>query len=60
MVLGGTWKLRDIRCSGPLNAVDCYPLRLGVLYKIEGVLENSDPPRLLVDGFERDELDDSR
>lgn len=52
MVLAGTWKQRDIRCAGPLNQVECYPLEVGKTYVVEGVLERSTPPRLYVDRFE--------
>lgn len=51
MVLGGTWKQRDIRCKGPLNEVECYPFEPGKTYVLEGVLERSNPPKLFVDGF---------
>lgn len=51
MVLAGTWNLRDIRCKGPLNEIECYPFEVGKRYVVEGVIERSTPPRLFVDGF---------
>ena len=53
LVLAGTWKLRDIRCKGPLGQVECYPLKTGQPYIVEGILERSTPPKLFVDGFWR-------
>lgn len=51
MVLGGTWDMKDIRCKGPLNDVECYPFEIGKTYIVEGVLERSTPPKLFVDGW---------
>lgn len=51
MVLAGTWKMRDIRCSGPLNDIECYPFEIGKTYVVEGLLERSSPPKLYVDDF---------
>lgn len=53
MILGGTWKRKPIRCEGPLNDVECYPFEPGQKYVLEGVLENSNPPKLFVDGFRK-------
>lgn len=51
MILGGTWKGRDIRCTGPLNAIECYPFVPGRLYVVQGKIEHQRPPKLLVEDF---------
>lgn len=51
MILGGTWEYKDIRCKGPLNAVECYPFQEGKTYVIRGMLEDQQPPKLLVEKF---------
>lgn len=51
MILGGTWKGRDIRCKGPLNEVKCYPFELGKMYVVRGILENQSPPKLIVNDW---------
>ena len=51
MILGGTWEMKDIRCKGPLNEVECYPFTPGKEYVIRGVIEWTRPPKLLVEKF---------
>lgn len=51
MIIGGTWKEKDIRCKGPLNEVECYPFEPGKTYVLEGLIERTKPPKLIVDGF---------
>ena len=51
LVLAGTYEGQDIRCKGKLNEVKCYPLELGKLYIVQGRLEASHPPRLLVQKY---------
>ncbi len=51
MILGGTWKGKDIRCKGPLNKIECYPFELGKTYVIQGRVEKHHPPKLLVRKF---------
>ncbi|MCB9654000.1 MAG: hypothetical protein H6729_07735 [Deltaproteobacteria bacterium] len=51
MILGGTYKGRDIRCKGPLNNVECYPFELGKPYVVRGTLERNHPPRLIVSAW---------
>jgi hypothetical protein len=51
LVLGGTWDGEDIRCKGPLNQVECKPFELGKTYVVQGRLEASHPPKLLVQKF---------
>jgi hypothetical protein len=48
LVLGGTWEYQDIRCKGPLNEVKCHPFVPGQTYVIRGVIEATDPPKLIV------------
>lgn len=55
MILGGTWDMKDIRCKGPLNDIECYPFEIGKTYIVEGVLERSTPPKLFVDGWKEAE-----
>jgi hypothetical protein len=51
MVLGGTYDLKDIRCKGPLNQVECFPFIEGKTYVIRGTIEFQRPPKLLVNKF---------
>lgn len=51
MILGGTYKGRDIRCKGALNAVECWPFVEGKTYIVQGELESQQPPKLLVERF---------
>jgi hypothetical protein len=51
MILGGTFDNQDIRCKGPLNAVECYPFVEGKTYVIQGKIEAQRPPKLLVEKF---------
>mgnify|MGYP006287782211 CR=1 FL=1 len=51
MVLSGTHESERIGCSGKLNEVECFPMTPGETYVIEGVLERSNPPKLIVDAF---------
>jgi len=51
MVLGGTWKNRDIRCKGQLNRIECYPFIPGKPYIVRGYIERNRPPKLLVETF---------
>jgi hypothetical protein len=53
LILGGTYEGRDIRCTGPINAIDCYPFTPGQTYVVQGRLEASHPPKLLVQRFWR-------
>lgn len=48
MILGGTWKGKDIRCRGPLNQIECWPKLEGKTYIVRGRLENQKPPKLIV------------
>lgn len=51
MILGGVWEFKDIRCTGPLNKVECYPFELGKTYVVRGTVEQSKPPKLFVSRF---------
>lgn len=51
IILGGVYKMKDIRCMGPLNKVECYPFTPGKTYIVRGRLEANHPARLLVDDF---------
>ena len=51
LILGGTWRGRDIRCTGPLNKVECYPFELGKSYIVRGRIEDQRPRKLLVSGL---------
>lgn len=51
MILGGTWKGKDIRCKGTLQAIECYPFELGKTYVVQGEIEAQRPPKLLVEKF---------
>ena len=48
LILGGTWKTRDIRCKGRLNEVECYPFEAGKTYIVRGTIENQRPRKLIV------------
>ena len=48
IILGGTWRGRDIRCTGKLNEVECYPFVPGKTYVVRGLIENQRPRKLLV------------
>jgi len=48
LILGGTWQFKDIRCVGPLNAIECWPIQPGKLYELTGFLERHKPLRFLV------------
>jgi hypothetical protein len=51
LILGGTWKGKDIRCKGPLNQIECYPFVPGKTYVVQGQIERQRPPKLLVERF---------
>jgi hypothetical protein len=51
LILGGTWKGKDIRCVGPLNQIECYPFTLGKTYIVQGQIEHQRPYKLLVERF---------
>lgn len=51
VILGGTWELKDIRCKGPLNKVECWPFTPGKTYVVRGKLEHQRPARLLVEEY---------
>lgn len=51
LILGGTYKGQDVRCKGPLNAIECYPFTPGKSYIVQGKLEHQRPPKLLVEKF---------
>ena len=48
IVLGGTWKGKDIRCRGPIDNIECWPTKPGKTYIVRGRLENQKPPKLIV------------
>ena len=54
LILGGTWRGRDIRCTGKLNEVECYPFELGPRYIVRGRIEDQRPRKLLVSDFRLD------
>ena len=55
LILGGTWRGRDIRCTGKLNDVTCYPFEVGKRYVVRGMIEDQRPRKLLVSGFREDD-----
>ncbi len=56
MILGGTWKGKDIRCRGMIDNIECWPIKKGKTYVVRGRLENQKPPKLIVADIE--EVDD--
>jgi hypothetical protein len=57
LVLAGIWERRDIRCTGPLNDIECHPFEIGETYIVEGTIDRSNPPKLFVDDFREVEDD---
>lgn len=55
LVLGGTYEGKDIRCKGKLNEVKCYPFEPGRTYVVQGLIEASHPPKLIVQEYWEDE-----
>lgn len=51
LVLGGTYDGKDIRCKGKLNEVKCFPFELGKTYVVQGLIEASHPPKLIVQDY---------
>ena len=51
LILGGVWRGRDVRCTGKLNEVQCYPLEPKKTYVVRGWLEDHHPRRLLLRDF---------
>jgi len=51
LVLGGVWEGKDIRCKGPLNQIECWPLVPGKTYVVQGFVETHQPPKLIVREF---------
>jgi hypothetical protein len=51
LILGGTYDGQDIRCKGPLNAVECHPFKEGKTYIVQGQIEAQRPPKLLVEKY---------
>lgn len=51
MVVMGTYEGQRVGCSGRLNEMTCNPLKPGKTYRIHGLLQRGEPPRLLMKGF---------